>query len=388
MSPTGRHEPRTRIALVLPSLAGGGTERVVLSLVRSFLAEGYAVDIVLRQARGELLGLVPPEARLVDLGCTRNLAVPFAFAGYLRRERPDLVLANMWPLSSLCVLGHRLARARSRIAVAEHGMLSRVPRYEGRLRRALLRATLAAACRMADGCIAVSSGVADDLAGLAGIPRAGVRVIFNPIPIPADADRREGGDPWEGSGGKRVLAVGRLVPEKNHLALIEAFARVVGTIEARLVILGEGPLRETLARRVDELGLGRAVKLPGFRDDPFPAYASADLLVLSSDYEAFGNVIVEALGCGVPVVSTDCPSGPREILRDGEFGALVPCGDVPALADAIVRALAAEADADRLKARARDFEPGRIAAAYLEVLLGTGPDGRARGARGAPPGAG
>ena len=377
MSPTGRRAPTTRIAVVLPSLAGGGTERVVLSLVRSFLAAGYAVDIVLRRARGELLGLVPPEARLVDLGCSRNLAVPFAFAGYLRRERPDLVLANMWPLSSLCVLGHRLARARSRIAVAEHGMLSRVPRYESRVRRAVLRATLSAACRMADACIAVSSGVADDLAGLAGIERAGVRVIYNPIAIPPDPDPAEAGDLWRGSGGKRVLAVGRLVPEKNHLALIEAFRRVVGEVEARLVILGEGPLRETLARRVDELGLAGAVKLPGFREDPFPAYASADLFVLSSDYEAFGNVIVEALGCGVPVVSTDCPSGPREILRDGEFGALVPCGDVPALADAIVRALGAEADAGRLKARASEFAPAKIAAAYLEALLGAPPDGRA-----------
>lgn len=365
-------ERNIRIALVLPSLAGGGAERVVLSLAKTFLTYRYRVDIVVMKAEGELLALLPGEARLVELGCERFRSVPVAFARYLRRARPDAVIANMWPLTTMCVISHRLARSNSRIAVVEHIAFAGVPRYQGWKNRALLRSTLVLSCRLAHVRIAVSGGAADDLARLAGVRRDRIEVIYNPVEISAGSNGDDFEDIWEGAQAKRVLSVGRLMGQKNQSLLLEAFSRVIRKIDARLVILGEGPLRGTLERKVAELELERAVKLPGFMTNPAPAYTSADLFVLCSDYEGFGNVIVEALACGVPVVSTDCPSGPREILRDGEFGALVPCGDPDALADAILQALASDHDTGKLKARALDFTPAKAADAYVSAIFGHG----------------
>lgn len=367
--------PRGRIAIVLPSLAGGGVERVVLSLARGFLAGGHAVDIVLRRARGELLGHVPGGARLVNLGCERLSAVPLAFARYLRRERPDAVIANMWPLTSLCVIGHRLARSPVRLAVVEHAPLSPVAHYRTWRRRPLLRGTLALGCRLADASIAVSAGVAADIAALAGLAPHRLRVIYNPIEIPPQAEAGGGEALWGQGHGPRILSVGRLSAEKNQALLLEAFAALRTNVNARLVILGEGPLRAALEAQAARLGLGDAVRLPGFLANPWPAYRAADLFVLSSDYEGFGNVIVEALAAGLPVVSTDCPAGPREILAGGAFGTLVPCGNAPALAAAMLATLKQPRDPERLRIRAAEFSPEVARDAYLQALFGTGEPG-------------
>jgi len=372
MKPIDLGHGSARIALVLPTLVGGGAERVNLSLARVFLARGYRVDIVLMKAEGELLGMVPEGARIHELGCERFGSVPLPFFRYLRREKPDAVIANIWPLTTVCTVAHRLAWSKARIAVVDRCAFSPAPRHRGRGARLFLRAMLAVTCRLADVRICISEGLADDVARLGHFRRDRIEVIYNPIEMLADpsADGFEG--IWEGTQAKRVLTVGRLVEQKNLPLLLEAFSRVIEKMDARLVILGEGPLRGTLERKVAALGLERAVKLSGFMTNPASAYNSADLFVLSSDFEGFGNVIVEALACGVPVVSTDCPSGPREILSDGEFGALVPCGDPDALADAMLAALAREHDTERLKARASDFTPERAATAYLEAILPSG----------------
>lgn len=363
---------RTRIALVLHGLYGGGTERVMLSLTGAFLAAGYDVDIVLRRLRGPLLPLVPDQARLFSLDCESLGAIPLAFARYLRAERPDAVIVNMWPVTSLCAIGHRLARAQGPLALVEHAPLTTERRYRNPLRRLVVHATLALGCRLADMNIAVSSGVADDIARLAGMRRDRFTVIHNPVEVPP-APRASAGTGGRDTGGRRrIVSVGRLSPEKNQLLLLDAFARVAGRVDAELVILGEGRLRGRLENRVAELGLEERVSLPGFVNDPYPVYRSADLFVLASDFEGFGNVIVEALACGVPVVSTDCPAGPREILRGGEFGALVPCGDAAALAEAMLDALAREHDPERLKRRAADFGLVQAVDAYLRILRDAG----------------
>lgn len=363
--------PCSRIAIVLPALVGGGMERVCLSLANAFLAAGYAVDIVLARATGELLGMVPGDARLFSLGCRQQLAVPAAFARYLRRERPDAVIAHYWPLSSLCLIGHRLARSPARIAVVQHSPLSPSSRCAQWHRRWRVRAVLAATFRLADARIGVSAGVADDIARLGLLPRSAVTVIHNPVEMPPDGDSGPA-DPemWGGTGGKRILTVGRLAEEKNHALLVEALAWLRRRVDARLVILGEGPLRPQIERRAAALGLGDAVRLPGFVADPWPAYRAADLFALSSDYEGFSNVIVEALATGLPVVSTDCPSGPREVLDGGAFGRLVAPGDAEALGAAMLEALTRPRDPERLRARAREFTVARAAGAYLRAVLG------------------
>lgn len=363
--------PQGKLSLVLPDLTGGGAERVMLTLAGEFAARGIAVDIVLMRREGELLDQAPQTVRIVDLKAPRGRQVPLAFARYLRAEKPDAVIANMWPLTTACIAARSIARSKARVVVCEHNMLSRAYVSNGPVHAVFMRRSIAALHPLADARVAVSSGVADDLAALSGIPRARFEVIHNPIAVrpPVAGAEAVVDAAWQGWRGKRILSVGTLKQQKNQALLIRAFARLVETVDARFMILGEGTLRGELEALTRRLGVADRVLMPGFHPDPAPFYRSADLFVLSSDYEGFGNVIVEALACGIPVVSTDCPSGPAEILDNGRYGRLVPVGDVDALAAAMHAALAADHDREALKRRAAEFFPEKAAQKYLRLLF-------------------
>ncbi|MES2119080.1 MAG: glycosyltransferase [Pseudomonadota bacterium] len=358
----------TRIAFLLPALHGGGAERVALSLMESFVAEGLEVDLVVAQAVGELVELVPREVRLFDLKCLQYRHALRPFARYLADRRPDAVQASMWPLTSIGIAAKWLSRTRPRFVVSEHIAISRECSGLGTLKRALARLSIAATYPQANARVAVSQGVADDLARFGGLSRDRIDVIYNPIPIPPriepDEDALSG---WGTGTGPRLLHVGAFRRQKNHRLLLEAFARTVSP-DSTLLLLGDGPLRAEIEADIRRLDLANRVVMPGFRSNPWPFYASADLLVLSSDFEGFGNVVAEAMAAGLRVISTDCPSGPAEILENGRYGWLVPCGDGKALAEAIDRGLAEEVPAG-VRDRARDFSPQRAARAYLDLLL-------------------
>lgn len=225
----------------------------------------------------------------------------------------------------------------------------------------------------AQAVIAVSQGVADDLEGLIGTGRARVLVIPNPVVTPdltalaaAAADH-----PWfapEPIAPPVVLAAGRLSPQKDFPTLIRAFALLVRQRDLRLLILGEGPERAALETLIQDLGLTGRVALPGFRANPFALIARARLFVLSSAWEGLPGVLIQAMACGTPVVATDCPSGPREVLADGRYGPLVPVGDPQALAQAMGETLDQPMDSDVLRARAADFGLAPVTRRYLEVL--------------------
>lgn len=360
---------RTKIAILLPDLRGGGAERMRIHLAEAFLEAGYSVDFVLLQARGELLAQVPQDARIVDLAGPSFMRSLWPLVRYLRRERPDGLLAAMWAVTVLAILAHRFARVPGRVIVSDHSILSKAPVTQGRLRQIILRVTVAFAYRLADERIGVSKGVAEDVKKLGHLPNGSMRVIYNPAAIQLGHLPPASSDPWEGMAGYRVLSVGTLKAVKDQVSLIRAFAQVRQRLNSTLVILGEGGLRPELERLIRSLGLEESVRLPGFVMDPHTWYQGADLFVLSSRYEGFGNVIVEALQHGLPVVSTDCPSGPSEILQDGQFGTLVPLGNIDALSDAIEEALCCEHDHEALRTRAQDFTVDRIAEQYLSVLF-------------------
>ncbi|HEX5184737.1 MAG TPA: glycosyltransferase [Allosphingosinicella sp.] len=372
IGPARPGQGRPRIALLLPNLTGGGAEAVNLTLIREFIARGHKVDLVLARATGALLDRIPPEVRLVDLSTPRLVRALPAIRRYLRRERPDAMLVGLWPLTVIAVAAKLLSGVRTRIVVCDHNILSMSPDAQGWLRRTLMTTALAFFYRRADARVAVSAAAARDLARLALLPKERFAIIHNPIPPPADAgpSARPAGF-WPDAAGPRILTVGNLKAPKNHALLLRAFARLAEQRPAVLAILGEGPLRRALEQMVRELGVADRVSLPGFCDDPAPAYRSADLFVLSSSSEGFGNVLVEALAAGLPVVSTDCPGGPAEILDGGRYGDLVPCDDPDALADGMARALDAPRDTARLRARARDFVPSAAADSYLRLLLGS-----------------
>jgi glycosyltransferase involved in cell wall biosynthesis len=355
-----------RIAILLPDLRGGGAERMHLPLAAEWSRHGFEVTFVVLRARGELLPLLPPGVRVRELKAAQFRGALHPLIRWLRAERPHVLLAAMWPLTVIAVIAARIARTQTRVVVSDHTLLSRGYAGYGVAHRALLRTSLACVYPFADVRIGVSQGVAEDLAELSGLSRERFEVVPNPAeivaahePVPPELTRVR---------GPLIISVGTLKKVKNHALLIEAFARINASFNATLCILGEGGERAALERLIGARGLDDRVLLPGFRADPGAYYRRADLFVLSSDYEGFGNVLVEALAHGVPVVSTDCPGGPREVLDHGRHGTLVPCNDPDALAAAMTRALQVPHDRAALRARAAEFSVERVALRYLELL--------------------
>jgi glycosyltransferase involved in cell wall biosynthesis len=356
---------------LLPDLRGGGAERVNLDLAHEFARLGHQVEFVVQQARGELLAQARASFDVVDLGCSRVRQTPGALASYLRKRRPATLIAAMWPLTVVAPGLRSVIRADTRVLISEHGILSAQYSGWGKAHGAALRISTALGYRLADARVAVSQGVADDMARLSGMERDRFNVINNPVRQPSGvgSSALSATDAlWGTPSGARILTVGRLKRVKNQALLLRALAQI-RCAAPRLMIVGDGELEAELSALAAELGIADRVIFAGFQADPSAFYRTADLFVLSSNFEGFGNVIVEAMAAGTPVVSTDCPSGPAEILGGGKFGTLVPVGDAASLAAAISGALRTTPNADLLRARARDFAPEKAAKAYLELLF-------------------
>lgn len=358
------------IAILLPDLRGGGAERVMVDLAREFSRLGHTVEFVLMQATGDFLTEAQRDFAVVDLAASQTRYVPTALARYLRERKPSTVIANMWPLTSAAVIGKTLSRQRCCLLLVEHNTLTRQYAACGVLHAVFLSVSMAATYRFADRIAAVSEGSAMDTARLARVHSSRVTVLYNPIPqrpMPSPEERAKADSLWACPPGQRILAVGSLKDQKNQPLLLRAIAAIERP-DARLMLVGQGESEVALRALASDLGIADRVIFAGFHADPTPFYATADLFVLSSDYEGFGNVIVEAMACGTPVVSTDCPSGPAEILQGGRFGCLVPVGDAPALARAMEAALDTRVDRDALIHRASDFAPEMAARKYLDLL--------------------
>lgn len=361
-----------RVATIVPNFYPmGGLERLVLAQIEEYLAMGLQADLVLLDEPHDLSPLLPVGCRVVNLGVPRLRRAFRPLLSYLLKERPDAVHVTMWPLTSMVVLVHRLARLPGRLVVSDHNPLSIQYVRRGLAHRLLQRLSLALAYPFASARIAVSNAVAIDLAGLSGLPKKRFHVVHNAVAIsPINPSNQAAAEAaWGGWGGPRVLTVGRLKAQKNHALLLRAFRHLRFSVDARLMILGTGELAVEIEALAHAQGLAEHVLMPGHVDDPSAYYRAAHLFVLSSDYEGFGNVLVEALGYGLPVVSTDCPGGPREILADGRFGRLVPVGDEAALANAMALALGERTDPKPLVARAAEFAPSVVTARYLELLF-------------------
>lgn len=359
-----------QIAILLPDLRGGGAERVGLDLAREFASFGHRVELLAMQAKGELLDEATALCRVTDLQIKRARNLPFALARHLKDSKPDVVLAAMWPLTAIAPIAARLSGHRSKVVVSEHGMLSLQYSDWGGIHRFALAVSTAIGYRLADYRVGVSCGVARDMAHLSAMPVTAFKVIHNPISnylAPSVQAVEAAAKQWGGQTGVRILSVGSLKAVKNQALLIRAVAMLEGS-EARLLLLGEGKEKAALAELAEQLGVDDRVVLAGFQPDPTPFYAAADLFVLSSNAEGFGNVIVEAMGQGTPVISTDCPTGPREILDQGKYGRLTPVNDDVALAKAIMQTLCHPDDPSLLKGRAANFLPEKAAQAYLSLF--------------------
>lgn len=327
--------------LVLPSLERGGGERVMLQLAQSFTALGREVHVVALVGGGPLRSNLSALVVLHELLETSDIGGGVALArralpklvALLRKVRPDVVLSTMTGTNLLTVLACRWANIRTRVVLREASSLVNA-------RSVLKRQAMRWLYRRADMLIAVSRGVAEDLRSL-GLPGDRIRVIHNPVdPGRLRSLADNGPNLPEINDTPYVVALGRLTEAKDYLTLLRAYAASKLRHSHRLVIVGEGEQRARLEIAVLELGLVDRVLLPGALDNPFRVLAGAALLVLSSRWEGYPNVLLEALALGVPVVSTDCRHGPRELLDGGRHGRLVPVGNAAALASAMDAELA------------------------------------------------
>ena len=357
-----------KIAFFLPSLAGGGAERVVLNLLKGMSAQGISLDLVVATTEGPYLEQVPEGVRVINLATGRViLAVP-ALSRYLKENRPIALIAHMNHANVAAMLARDLAGTKTRLILVEHSTLS--VNKSKLLRNKLLPTMMRWLYPRAEVVVAVSRGVADDLDDRLGFESGTVRVVYNPV-VDADLIAKAQISPdhaWFQPGSPPVfLGVGRFSAAKDFSNLINAFALVRQQKPARLIILGEGELRGELEAAIERHGITEDVSLPGFVQNPYAYMYNASAFVLSSRWEGLPTVLIEAMACGCPVVATDCPSGPQEILASGKYGILVPIENSTALADAMLQTLETPVSRDVLLERGMYFSHERAVAEYLEL---------------------
>ncbi len=362
---------RRKVFIYLPDLAAGGVERLTLNLLPLLSAAGYDPTLVLNTRTGALLPHVPANVPIISLDVARTLHVPGKLARLLRQERPEILLSNLGHNNIIAIWARALSRTSTRVVVCQHNALSQEAKLKGNWQHRVLPLVSRLFLRFADGIIAVSQGVADDMAEMLNLPKSAISVIYNPVLTEA-FDARSIADvahPWFAPGSPPiVIGVGRLVPQKDFATLLRAFALLRRKLPCRLVLVGDGPERHTLSTLADTLDVASDVGFLGFQENPLPYIKRAAVLAMSSVYEGFGNVLVEAMGCGTPVVSTDCPYGPSEILIAGQLGTLVPVGDETRLAQALEETLRNPPPSDRLRHRANDFSTSNISADYVALF--------------------
>ncbi len=391
--------------MLLPSLHGGGAERSMLSLIKGFLAHGRTVDLVLCQAKGAYLGEIPVGATMIELQARGELQArcsaalgnrPDFFAllrpvllatkiapeilrlrslqHYLETCRPDVILSALTYANLVAIWAKHMSGSNVPVVVSERIALSTycaAPSNFRKWRWRYLPEVVSRTYPGADAVVTVSSDVAEDLITNIGLKKSSVTTIHNPV---VDDGLRACAQqvlqhPWfTPEAVPVILAVGRLTEQKDFATLLRAFAEIHAKRKARLVILGEGKLRKDLEVLANKLGIQEDVAMPGFVENPFQYMARASVLVLSSQYEGLPGVLIQALACACPVVSTDCPGGSREILEDGKIGALVAVGDAHGMALAILSQLDNPTPKDVLLRRAEDFSVEVGVGKYLALL--------------------
>ncbi len=360
-----------KIAIFIQSLSIGGAERMALNLVKGLVQHNIQVDLLLANRTGEFLSEVPAQVTIIDLKGKRVLFSLIPLVRYLQSHRPDLLYSIQTHTSLIAIWAARLARVPIPLVISTQTMLTESLAASPSIRNRVIIILARWFFRSAEAAICISQGAAEDFIKITRMPPQKTHVIYNPVVSPGlELEARQSiSHPWFSPDNLPViLAVGRLVVAKDYPTLLRAFSLMCRKQPAHLLILGEGEERPRLEALARQLGLTDNVQMPGFVKNPYAYMRHARLLVLSSRWEGFANVLVEALACGTPVVSTDCRSGPREILEGGRFGRLVPVGDAEALSEAILETLQTTPDRAMLKQRAQGFTLDESVRKYMHVF--------------------
>ncbi len=362
---------RFRIALFHPSLIAGGIQRVFVNLARGFVERGLAVDLVQATPDDEFRHAVPDGVRLIDLNAGRAVTSLLPLVRYLRRERPQVVIAAATQTNIVAVWAKRMAGVPVKVVLTEHNVISAITADAPMVRTRMTPFLTRRFYPWADELIAVSEGAARDLSRTLADSDCKVHVIYNPILGPEfwlRAAEPLSDSRIESDTRPMVLAVGRLHYHKDYPTLLRAFAILRRSVNVHLVFLGDGEERAALEVLTQELKLETSVSFLGNVANPLPYMTRAKVLALSSVVEALPTVLIEALAMNLPIVATDCPTGPREILCDGAYGRLVPVGNSERIAESLLDVLRSE-DASIIPQRALErFQQDHVIEQYSAVM--------------------
>lgn len=371
---------KINIVFFLPSLEPGGTERNVVNLLNHLDKNTYRVSLLLGTAKGDFINQLGKNISITDLNAPSTGGLFFALAAYFKKERPEIFVCAFPRINIICLLARLYAACDVKIVITEHSVFSMLPviakTFFRRLFAKLAMPTLARwLYPKADAIVCVSQGIADDLSAIIRDSKR-IKVIYNPVISSAvyESARQPVAESWLAEHKEPIVAAaGRLVDCKDYPTLLAAFSKAVKQHPARLVILGRGPKKDALIRLCADLGISSRVEFLGFKENPYQYMKLASVFVLSSLQEGFGNVIIEAMACGTPVISTDCPVGPAEIISHEKNGLLVPVASPDSLARAIVRLLANPSLRKTLseagRQRAKDFSVEQSTGQYQDIFL-------------------
>lgn len=359
------------IAFFLPNLHGGGAERAVVNLIKGLHEKDSSIplDLVLGSLEGAYIKQIPKQVRVIDFSVNRVLKSIIPLKNYLQEVKPFALVSHMSHANVIAVIAKYLSQTETKLLLVEHNTLSsdKSKLFRGKFVPFFMRLLYP----YADEIIGVSQAVSRDLERQLNLREGRVKTIYNPV---VDDDLiMKANLPIKHSWFQKkdcptILAVGRLTEQKDFATLVKAFAILRKEMIARLVILGEGELKDDLEKIVGELGISEDVSMPGFVDNPYQYMNNASVFVLSSQWEGLGNVLIEAMACGCPIVSTNCPSGPEEILVSGKYGHLVPTRNPEALAKAILNVLDHPAKKEILQHRAEYFSVENSVSNYCKVI--------------------
>lgn len=359
------------IAVFVATSGHSGVDRLIGNLVPAIARRGYSVDVLKIHGHGPHFKEMAPGVRLIDLGAKHVYSSFSALAEYMNLYKPTVMLTDKDRVNRTALLARRWTRAPMRLVVSSGTTISIDLAHRGRFERWLQKHSMRYLYPWADNVIVTSKGVADDMATYTGLTRERINVIPCPV-VPNDIFERRvppPEHPWfQADAPPVILGVGELGPRKDFATLVRAFAKLRKIRPCRLVIIGKGNQRDRLMMMAKQLGVREEVDFPGFVQNPYPYMAHSALLAMTSRWEGLGFVLIEALAVGTPVVSTDCPSGPSEILGGGRYGHLVPVGDVDSLANSLYATLMNPLPADIIQQAARPYEIENSTTAYLAAL--------------------
>lgn len=361
---------KKKISLFIPTLDGSGAEKIALTLANSFVARGYQVDLIVIKSGGKFYNQLDSSVNIINLNCSRIIFCFFSLINYLNKNKPDVFLSSLTHSNIISIIASLFSKVKTKVIVIEHGLKTKLFKninFKNRLIDLLMLFIYPKAYRI----IAVSKDVAKNISMRSGVQLSKIDTIYNPIVSNSILlkSKVKINHPWFLEGQPDViLSVGRLTEEKNFSLLIRAFANVRSKHNVRLLILGEGKLRSQLTSLASKLGVEKDFSMPGFVENPYAYMSKASLFVMSSDYEGFGNVLVEAMACGAPVISTNCPGGPKEILENGLWGKLVPVSNLDVLTDTILKTLNEKNHPNSFK-RANDFRIDIKVEEYIELMF-------------------